>query len=144
MKIWRWLRWLILIFIIPFGLLFLIIGISQFAPDKPSKDFLIIRNMFDLSQIYRISQFRSCNGHRSMSQYSKEPNSSMAHYLMTNVRYKSDSQGKVKVYAPFDGFVTDTLNTQGFSFVPKSSKFPWWPFNQYRINLAHVRALPQF
>lgn len=144
MKIWRWLRWVLLIFIIPLGLLFLIIGISQFAPDKPPKDFLIIYNMFDFNQVRGISRFRSCEGHRTMSQGTKEADSSMAHYIMTNAKFKTDSQGKVKIFAPFDGYVTDSLNTQGFSFVPKSSLIPWWPFNQFRINLAHVKSLTKY
>ncbi len=140
----HWKKTILTIFIVLFSLPLIISGISQFAPDKPQKDFLITRNLFDLSQIHSISQFRSCNGHRSMSQYSEEPASSMAHYIITNVKQSPGSQGQVKVYAPFDGYITDSLNTQGFSFVPESSKFPWWPFNQFRINLAHVKALPQF
>ncbi|EKD84694.1 MAG: hypothetical protein ACD_38C00171G0004 [uncultured bacterium] len=135
---------LLLICVSPFVLIFFIFGISQFAPEKPPADFLIVRNMFDLNQTIAFSQFRSCQGHRSMSQSTKEPDSSMAHYIMTNAKFKTESQGQVKVFAPFDGYITNSLNFQGFSFVPKSSRLPWWPFNQFRINLAHVKALPQY
>jgi len=140
----RWWFWVGLIIIV-LGFLFMIVkGVGPLTPKQPPKDFLITHNIFDLDQIVSVSRFRSCQGHRSMSQYTTEADSSMAHYLMTNIKESKQRKGEVKVYAPFDGYITDSLNNQGFSFVPKSSKFPWWPFNQFRINLAHVEALPQF
>ncbi|MFA6027862.1 MAG: hypothetical protein WC752_02970 [Patescibacteria group bacterium] len=141
----KWWFWVIISPIILILLLLSIVkGVGPFTPKKPPEDFLITHNLFDLDQIVSVSRFRSCQGHRSMSQGTKEPASSMAHYLMTNVNESKQRKGEIKVYAPFDGYITDSLNNQGFSFVPKSSKLPWWPFNQYRINLAHVEALPQF
>lgn len=144
----HWLIIVITIIIIPPIILFsgylIISGAGPLTPRKPPKDFLITHNMFDLYQVVKISRFRSCQGHRSMSQGSTEPDSSMATYIMTNVKESKNRGREIKVYAPFDGYVTDSLNTQGFSFVPKSSKLPWWPFNQYRINVAHVKAYPEF
>lgn len=141
-----WWLWTILgIGLLAMAFLYSIVkGVGPLTPKKPPKDFLITNNMFDLNQVVSVSRFRSCQGHRSMSQYTMEPDSSMAHYIMTNIKESRQRKGEIKVYAPFDGYITDSLNTQGFSFVPKSSKLPWWPFNQYRINVAHVEAMPQF
>ncbi len=140
----KWLKITIIVIIIPFLLFLIVSGAGPLTPRNPPKDFLITHNMFDLDQVVSISKFRSCQGHRSMSQGTTEPDSSMATYIMTNVKEYDGRQPSVKVYAPFDGYVTDSLNNQGFSFVPKSSVLPWWPFNQYRINLAHVKALPKY
>ncbi len=134
--------WLLIILFFFFFLYFIVSGAGQLTPQKPPSDFLITHNIFDLDQVVSISRFRSCAGHRSMSQGSKEPDSSMATYFRTNVKEYPGRLPQIKVYAPFDGYITPMIG--GFSFVPKSSKFPWWPFNQYRIIIEHVKPLPEY
>lgn len=148
-------HWKIIIFIIfltPFVLLVTIMALSQFVPDKPPPDFLITRNPVDLSQINIISQFRSCEGHKSMSQGvqgTKESPSSMAHYVFFDPKGGS-ALNTVKIFAPFDGYISHFLveglidEEDSFALIPKSSKFPWWPFNQYRIHVSHAHTLPQY
>lgn len=135
-------RLILALILVPIILLLIVMGISQIVPDKPPEDFLITHNLVDLNQIDNFSRFRSCAGHRSIEQYTKEPNSSMANY----VEGKSEFNGteKVKIFAPFDGYVTHSLEFDGFAIVPKSSWAPWWPFNQWRINIDHGQTLPQF
>ncbi len=132
---------LLILFCIPIALLVLICLISQIVPDKPPKDFLIVHNFVDLKQMDNISKYRSCAGHRNMPQYTQEPNSSAKHYMQSNVR--RDSGEKVKIFAPFDGYIVHPLS-QGVTLVPASSKFPWWPFNQWRFNVEPVHTLPQY
>lgn len=134
--------WLLIILLLFFFLYLLVSGAGPLTPQRPPSDFLITHNIFDLDQVASISRFRSCAGHRSMSQGSKEPDSSMATYFTTNVKEYPGRPPQIKVYAPFDGYITPMVG--GFSFVPKSSKFPGWPFNQYRIIIEHVKPLPEY
>lgn len=132
---------------VPVVFIIVAFGISQIAPEKPPPDFLITHNIFDLDKVFYISQFRSCDGHRSMPQGTSEPDSSMAHYIKMKFWRKLGNETQVKIFAPFDGYVTHglaSMNTDGFTFIPKSSRFPWWPFNQWHIDIAHVKLLPKF
>nr|MBI4156733.1 hypothetical protein [Candidatus Woesearchaeota archaeon] len=134
------LRWIVFT---PLALLVLLSFVSQFAPDKPPKDFLITHNFVDLSDILRLSKYRACAGHQTVDQWSDEPVSNMQHYITTDPRIDT---GQVRIYAPFDGYVLgDAPNTMadGITMIPKSG-IPWWPFNQWRINLPHTHVLPEF
>lgn len=101
---------------------------------KDLGDRFITSNPIDLEQIERISQFRSCIGH-DYSGYNTdgelEKNRSMKHYLEPKTEY-TDSTDKVKIFAPFDGFISeitqeqsergsqvwiDSSKTQGYYFV---------------------------
>lgn len=124
-------------------LVVVLMAVTQIVPDKPPKDFLVVKNPLNLSEIYSFSRMRSCQGHRSMPQFTNEPNSSMAHYVFG----KWDENKKpvtMEIFAPFDGYVTNVLEIDGFAVLPKSSLFPWWPFNQWRLNIDHGKTLPQF
>lgn len=128
--------------LIPLILLVLTAGISQFAPDKPPADFLITHNFVDLAQVDGLSKLRSCEGHRNMPQYTDEPNSNFKHYMyFKGKRLPSDNH--VKIFAPFDGYIVHPLS-QGITMVPASSKFPWWPFNQWRFNVEPAHTLSQY
>lgn len=129
------------ILISPFVLLLIIAGISQFAPSKPPKDFLVTHNFLDLSQIDSFTKYRSCAGHQTIPQYNDEPVSNMQHYV---TRIQSIEPDQLKIYAPFDGYVTNILSDEGVTMVPAASRFPWWPFNQWRFAMPHTNPLPQF
>src|SRR3989344_5415630 len=134
------LRWIVFT---PLSILVLLSFISQFAPDKPPKDFIITHNFVDLSQIHRFSKYRACVGHQTIDQYSDEPISNMQHYITADPRI---DPGQIRIYAPFDGYVLgDAPNTMadGITMIPKSG-VPWWPFNQWRINFPHTHVLPEF
>jgi len=134
------LRWIVFA---PLSLLVLLSFVSQFAPDKPPKDFLITHNFVDVSQTHRFSKYRACVGHQTIDQYSDEPVSNMQHYINADPRI---DPGQIKIFAPFDGYVLgDAPNTMvdGITMIPKSG-VPWWPFNQWRINFPHTHVLPEF
>ncbi len=137
----RILRWIVFT---PLTILVLLILVSQFAPDKPPKDFLITKNFIDLNQVQRFSKFRSCNGHQTVDQYSDEPVSNMQHYIPTLASIDPD---KIGIYAPFDGYILGsapfTLADEGVTMIPASG-IPWWPFNQWRFAMNHTHVLPQF
>ena len=85
-KLVRLIKIIIIILIIPFLLFLIVSGVGPLTPQNQPKDFFITHNMFDLDQVVSISKFRSCQGHRSMSQGTTEPDSSMAHYILTNAK----------------------------------------------------------
>ncbi|MBI2268334.1 MAG: hypothetical protein HYU80_02675 [Candidatus Blackburnbacteria bacterium] len=137
----RVLRWIVFT---PITILVLLSLISQFAPDKPPKDFLITKNFIDLNQVHRFTKYRSCSGHQTVDQYSDEPVSNMQHYIPILASVDPD---KIGIYAPFDGYILgsapNTLVDEGVTMVPKSG-IPWWPFNQWRFAMNHTHVLPQF
>lgn len=138
LRIVKWVIFAPLILLVTFSL------ISQFAPDKPPKDFLITKNFIDLNQVHRITKYRSCIGHQTVDQYSDEPVSNMQHYVGTDPRISTD---QVKIFAPFDGYVLGnspfTL-ADGLTMIPKSG-IPWWPFNQWRFSMSDgASVLPKF
>jgi hypothetical protein len=81
---------------------------------KDSGDKFITSNPIDLDQISAISQFRSCIGH-DYSGYNTdeelEENRSMKHYIEPSTEY-SNSAGKVKVFAPFDGYISEIVEEE--------------------------------
>lgn len=132
----RVVRWIVFA---PLTLLVILCVVSQIVPAKPPKDFIITHNFVDLSQIFNISKYRSCSGHQTVDQYSDEPVSNMQHYIPTVPSIDPD---KVKIYAPFDGYLAHIFS-EGISMVPASSKIPWWPF-QWRFNMPHTHSLPEY
>lgn len=97
-------------------------------------DKFITANPLDLSQIESISMYRSCIGH-DYSGYNTdgelEEDRSMKHYVTALSQY-SETTDKVKVYAPFDGFLSkvdeeesdrgnqvwlDSSETNGYYFI---------------------------
>ncbi len=139
-RILKVVRWVVFV---PLGFVVLLSIISQFAPAKPPEDFLITNNFVDLSEIHRFTRYRACAGHQTIDQYSNEPISNMQHYIVSNPNI---DPGEIKIYAPFDGYVLGNAPftmADGITMIPKSG-IPWWPFNQWRINLPHTHVLPQF
>lgn len=143
MKSHKILRIALAVFLTPLLLLVAVSGISQLVPDKPPSDFLITHNFVDMTQVNGFSKLRSCEGHRNMPQYTDEPNSSFKHYMYFNVERIPHSNNQVKIFAPFDGYIVHPLS-QGITVVPASSKFPWWPFNQWRFNVEPAHTLSQY
>jgi len=73
-------------------------GIDQFITSNP----------VDLSQINRISKFRSCIGHDysgTNSEGRQESNRSMKHYVEP-INSLAGTSGELQVFAPFDGRIT--------------------------------------
>ena len=97
--------------------LILIISIGSIIQNKFSGNVtnenikIITNNPLDITQIERISKFRSCYGH----DYSglningeKEPLSSMKHYIEP-FSSLMNTKDKIKVFAPFDGKITEII-----------------------------------
>lgn len=103
----------------------------------------ITANPFDLTQIKSISKFRSCEGH-NFSGYNangeEETYRTMKHYIEA-IEGLSQTTGKVKVFAPFDGRISqiadDPRGTQVY-ISPSSGSGGW------DIIFFHVDLLSQF
>ncbi|MEK7202557.1 MAG: hypothetical protein AAB669_03470 [Patescibacteria group bacterium] len=66
----------------------------------------ITANFVDLDKIAAITKFRSCQGHIVVPQDGSETRSNMKHYLYLK-KESTSARRLVKLYAPFDGFVSD-------------------------------------
>ena len=106
-----------------------------------STEKLITANPLDLSQIQRISKFRSCVGHDSVAENSKgepEPIRSMKHYIDSG-NFKVGSSKKIKAYAPFDGTITlvrEEGGELGYEVSLTSPKMPaGWLFSFFHLDL---------
>ncbi len=96
---------------------------------------LVVFNPLDLSQIEKISKFRSCVGHDYSglnSAREKETLRSMKHYV--NPLPELIGSDKVKVYAPFDGIVSEVKESfPGKQVFISSSKDRSWNFIFFHI-----------
>ncbi len=91
---------------------------------------LIVANPIDLSQIARISKFRSCAGHDYSGlniNLEKEPISSMKHYVEFSKQFLG-SKNTVKIFAPFDGKITEVIEAGGKQIFISANKDPKWHF----------------
>lgn len=115
---------------------------SQSLPDKEEEvDKFIVSNPVDLSQIKKISKFRSCSGHDFSGQNVdgvREKNRSMKHYFKP-VDSLAESIGEVKVFAPYNGrikSVTDEREPRGKQIILNSEN------NSWDVTIFHVDLLP--
>jgi len=104
---------------------------SQDLPDQRKEaDKFIIANPVDLTQIRKISKFRSCSGHDFSGQNLervREKNRSMKHYFKPAAPFAS-SIGDVKVFAPFNGrikSVRDEREPRGKETILESDTTSW-------------------
>ncbi|MBI2667915.1 hypothetical protein HYX17_04070, partial [Candidatus Woesearchaeota archaeon] len=91
---------------------------------------LIVANPIDLSQISRISKFRSCYGHDYSGlniNLEKEPISSMKHYVEFLQKFLG-SKDIVKIFAPFNGKITEIIEAGGKQIFISADKDPQWNF----------------
>lgn len=98
---------------------------------------LIVANPLDLSQIAKISKFRSCVGHDYSglnSEREKETLRSMKHYIDPHTTLIG-SKDAVKVFAPFDGRVSqvDTSYPGNQVFI-SAERSPSWQFVYFHID----------
>lgn len=120
------------------------------SPDKKEEsatqaskevDKFIIANPVDLTQIKKISKFRSCSGHDFSGQNVdgiREKNRSMKHYFKP-VDVLSSSIGEVKVFAPFDGdikSIRDEREPRGKETILRSETSSW------DVTIFHLDLLP--
>ncbi len=100
------------------------------SEEKGQETKLIVANPIDLSQITRISKFRSCAGHDYSGlniNLEKEPISSMKHYIAAN-KQLIGAKDTVKIFAPFDGKITEILESDGKQIFISANKAPKWQF----------------
>lgn len=108
---------------------------------KKEVDKFIISNPVDLSQIKKISKFRSCSGHDFSGQNVdgvREKNRSMKHYFKP-VDSLAASIGEVKVFAPFNGrikSVRDEREPRGKETILESKTTSW------DVTIFHLDLLP--
>lgn len=104
-------------------------------------DKFIVSNPVDLSQIKKISKFRSCSGHDFSGQNVdgvREENRSMKHYFKP-VDQLASSIGEVKVFAPFNGrikSVRDEREPRGKETILESETTSW------DVTIFHLDLLP--
>ena len=120
--------------------------ITGFFEDEESTQsggnkFFITTNPIDLTQIFSISQFRSCMGHDYSGKNVDgqiEKNRSMKHYITVTQEF-DQSAGKVKVFAPFNGKITSVKDEQN----PRGNQV-WLEGNTAGWNFIffHIDLLP--
>jgi len=95
----------------------------------------IVANPLDLSQIQRMSLFRSCIGHDYSglnTRGEKETLSSMKHYLEPLPALLGTDQ--IKIYAPFDGKVVEILDgPPGQALYISAKSAPSWKFIFFHV-----------
>lgn len=106
---------------------------------------LITSQFMDLDRVYMISSFRSGAGHDFSSGVTGETCRSMKHYFNTSKfntspPYRSQptaDEPNIKIYAPFDGKITDLKPSHtGIEVTMFSNKYP-----SYRVRIFHVDPL---
>ncbi len=104
------------------------------SKDKPSENF-ITANPLDLSQIDRISKFRSCVGHDYSglnSDGERETLRSMKHYIEP----LSTQSNAIKVFAPFDGEIREVnAESRGSQVFISPNAARKWNMVFFHINL---------
>lgn len=70
----------------------------------------ITANFTELNKIEKISKYRSCAGHTTVPQNEREMKRSMKHYFSVKPEYLGNNG--IKIYAPYDGYVTVTRQDQ--------------------------------
>lgn len=109
---------------------------------KKEMDKFIVANPLDLSQVKKISKFRSCAGHDFSSQNVsgvREENRSMKHYFKP-IDSLASSIGEVKVFAPFNGqikSVRDEREPRGKETILKSDT------TSFDLTIFHLDLLPE-
>lgn len=105
------------------------------SEEGQNKNF-ITSNPINLSQIESISKFRSCAGHDYSGKNTngeKETQRSMKHYLQPLDSLKGTNE--IKVFAPFDGKITEVNEEERGAQVWIKSKTENWNFIFFHINL---------
>lgn len=118
-------------------------GLSKGSATEASKEInkFIVSNPVDLTQIKKISKFRSCSGHNFSGQNVdgvREKNRSMKHYFKP-VDSLAESIGEVKVFAPFNGrikSVRDEREPRGKETILESKTTSW------DVTIFHLDLLP--
>ncbi len=110
-------------------------------PESKSSDKFIVANPIDLSQIARISKFRSCIGHDYSglnADGEKETLRSMKHYIEPNSQLLG-SENKIKIFAPFDGKVFELEESPPGNRISFSADIS----SKWKFIFFHVNPLPE-
>lgn len=117
--------------------LFILFTLSQNAPPPQ-----IVTNFTELDKIEKISKYRSCAGHTTVPQDEREMKRSMKHYFWVKPQYLGDNT--VKIYAPYDGFVTAVREDreEGLEgeiwIVPKDMFVILPPIGRWTFSVQHI------
>lgn len=140
----KWLMWVVLSSGILIGIIicYTIWSNRRFENSKEAK--FITTSPIDLSQINRISQFRSCMGHdysgKNIRGETDEPVSSMKHYVEPLKVYAGKSD-QVKIFAPFDGKVVVVKHETDGGITLAPGAYPSWTLEIGHISpLATIKA----
>ncbi len=108
-----------------------------YPEEKSQKTMKIITaNPLDLSQIARISKFRSCYGHDYSGlniEGEKETLRSMKHYIEFFQQFLG-SENTVRVFAPFDGKIAEIIEAGGKQVFISADAAPTWHFIFFHIS----------
>ena len=117
--------------------LFILFILSQNAPPPQ-----IITNFTELDKIEKISKYRSCAGHTTVPQDEREMKRSMKHYFFVKSQYLGNNT--IKIYAPYDGFVTAVREDreEGLEgeiwIVPKDMFVILPPIGRWAFSVQHI------
>jgi len=140
-------KWVRIILSVIAVIFLLAIVVIFFGPDEnrsagPTRPF-ITANPIDLNQTKAISQFRSCEGHNFSGRNAdgiKETYRTMKHYIEV-VDSLAQTPGQVKIFAPFDGRVSQ------ISKGPRGSRVHLSPdadTSDWDFLYFHVDLLPKY
>lgn len=127
------------------GVLVLILVAAVFISIKSAQNEpppQLIANFTDLDKIERISKYRSCQGHVTVPQGSKETKRSMKHYFGVKPEYVG--KGTVEIYSPYDGYVSvirsePELHLEGeIWIVPKRRLAILPPLELWQFSVQHI------
>lgn len=131
---------LIIVGILALGLAIIFIFSVISAKNTPPP--LLVNNFVELEKISRISKYRSCAGHVTVPQDARENKRSMKHYFWVKPEYVGTD--KVKIYAPYEGYVSDIRsdpqeNLEGeIWIVPKRALPILPPMGVWAFSVQHI------
>jgi len=108
----------------------------------------LVANFMDVSQIDKISKYRSCVGHTTIPQDRREMKRSMKHYIQVKPEYHKNKI--VEIYSPYDGYVsvirseTDIEKVlEGEIWIIPKRKLPMLPpFGVWQFSVQHIDVRP--
>lgn len=128
-----------------FGLILMAIFSIRSAQSQPPPQ--ITANFTELDKIDKISKFRSCAGHVTVSQKGNEPKSNMKHYFWVKPEFNKPKT--VEIYAPYDGYVADIrsdpgMNLEGEIFISPTQIFGLVPpLGVWAFSVQHIDINPE-
>lgn len=114
------------------------------AQGKPTPQ--ITANFTNLDKIEKISRYRSCAGHITVPQDSREGRRNMKHYFW--VKSEFNKPKTVEIYSPYDGYIADVrsdlkMGLEGEIWITPMQIFALVPpFGVWSFSVQHIDIKP--